>query len=151
MHRKTTVGGDFMKIVADSTLWRRHKNLTMFSAMSLPMRFRIIYGTVAALILAGCRSDFERHTEAVITMEKPATPDAQTFDSTTTNASQSELIQTTNGLFKVESIPNPELSATSREGDNRPAIYSKNIVAVYAVGTNEVDVAITNAPPKTEK
>jgi hypothetical protein len=37
-------------------------------------------------------------------------------------------------VLRVESIPNPVLSATSREGDKTP-VYSSNIIAVY-VDTN---------------
>ena len=33
--------------------------------------------------------------------------------------------------YTVEMIPNPRLSATSREGDDSGAVYSSNIVAVY--------------------
>jgi hypothetical protein len=33
--------------------------------------------------------------------------------------------------YTVELIPNPRLSATSREGDKPGEVYSSNIVAVY--------------------
>jgi hypothetical protein len=33
--------------------------------------------------------------------------------------------------YTVEMIPNPHLSATSREGDKPGEVYSSNIVAVY--------------------
>jgi hypothetical protein len=33
--------------------------------------------------------------------------------------------------YTVEMIPNPHLSATSREGDKSGEVYSSNIVAVY--------------------
>ena len=37
----------------------------------------------------------------------------------------------TDVTYTVEMIPNPRLSATSREGDKSGEVYSSNIVAVY--------------------
>ena len=45
--------------------------------------------------------------------------------------------------YRVEVIPNPRLSATSREGDKTNEVYSSNIIAVY-VTSNGADAQTTN-------
>ncbi len=48
-------------------------------------------------------------------------------------------------VYTVDLIPNPQLTPTSREGDNRPIIYSSNIVAVY-LRTNRPDGISGDSP-----
>lgn len=62
----------------------------------------------AVIVGAGCQSN---HTHVLNSVES-ASPDSDV-------------------TYTVEMIPNPRLSATSREGDDSGAIYSSNIVAVY--------------------
>ncbi len=71
---------------------------------------RINYAIVltALLVGAGCQSSHTGRTESSAQLEPPAQP-----------------------VYTIELIPNPQLTATSREGDNRTVVYSKNIVAVY--------------------
>jgi hypothetical protein len=78
--------------------------------------------TLASLVIgAGCQSN---HTRASNTVHGTL-PNSQV-------------------TYTVEIIPNPRLSATSREGDKSGEVYSSNIVAVYihhpggsnAAGTN---------------
>jgi hypothetical protein len=46
--------------------------------------------------------------------------------------------------YTVEMIPNPRLSATSREGDKPSDVYSSNIVAVYVHNSTNHNAGVTN-------
>jgi hypothetical protein len=79
--------------------------------------------TLAALLIgAGCQSD---HTSASNTVHGTL-PNSQV-------------------TYTVEIIPNPRLSATSREGDKPGEVYSSNIVAVYVHNPGGSNTAGTNA------
>jgi hypothetical protein len=47
--------------------------------------------------------------------------------------------------YTIEMIPNPRLTATSREGDKPTEVYSSNIIAVYVHPKQGVTVTSTNS------
>src|SRR5947207_1607951 len=73
------------------------------------MQIATCCGALTILIMvAGCRSNENRASH----MSTGQTPGSQP-------------------TYRVELIPNTQLTATSREGDKHPVVYSKNIAAVY--------------------
>jgi hypothetical protein len=53
---------------------------------------------------------------------------------------------TVNNLtYTIETIPNPTLTPTSREGDDAKHVYSSNIIAVYVHTNNNPTVKAINA------
>jgi len=52
---------------------------------------------------------------------------------------------TDKATYTVETIPNPRLTPTSREGDKADHVYSSNIIAVYVHTNNGVTVNATNS------
>jgi len=52
---------------------------------------------------------------------------------------------TDKATYTVETIPNPRLTPTSREGDKADHVYSSNIIAVYVHTNNTATVNSTNA------
>ena len=55
-------------------------------------------------------------------------------------------ITTDKAIYTIRVLPNPRLSATSREGDKTNEVYSSNIIAVYVQPRNGVTVDSTNLP-----
>ena len=74
---------------------------------------------VLFLVGVGC------HTKQPVAQNAPAQPAALAT------------VSAAHPRIRVESIPNPQLTATSREGDKPGAVYSRNIIAVY-IDTNGV-------------
>ena len=48
--------------------------------------------------------------------------------------------------YAIETIPNPRLSATAREGDKPNEVYSSNIIAVYIHPRNGAAISSANSP-----
>jgi hypothetical protein len=71
-----------------------------------------------------------------------------TSQETVQTAETSKVLRGSTGDFDytVEMIPNPRLSATSREGDKPGEVYSSNIIAVYVHPRNGVTISSTNSP-----
>ena len=108
----------------------------------------------AVAIDAGCQSDAGR------TISRTTTT-TQTIRTTQTTTSQQnappavvpqeakpggvQQFTTDKATYTVESIPNPRLTPTSREGDKTDRIFSSNIIAVYVHTNNGVTVNATNA------
>lgn len=53
--------------------------------------------------------------------------------------------------YTVETIPNPRLSPTSREGDKQTEVYSSNIIAVHVYPRNGGMIRATNSPAVPER
>jgi hypothetical protein len=107
---------------------------------------------VLLALAAGCRShssqsvsDAENLPPAVATEPTPNESNPATAD-----ARKSTIIDegTSDGVsYRIESIPNPLLTPTSREGDKNAGVYSTNIIGVFVHRNNEpVDAHETAAP-----
>jgi len=118
---------------------------------------------VCLAVTAGCQS----HKPQMVSDAPGATPQvAHTWlpQSETDPSAQSELkptiieqFSTDDATYTIESIPNPTLTPTSREGDKMAPVYSTNIIGIFvhpkngAVRTNDrmgaAAPANTAAPP----
>ena len=96
-----------------------------------------------AAIAAGCQSpkpDVAHNNSAMPQQNAP--PDIARQDLKPTNVQQ---ITTDNVTYTIETLPNPKLTPTSREGDQSNHIYSSNIIAVYVHTNSAVTLGSTNA------
>jgi hypothetical protein len=55
-----------------------------------------------------------------------------------------EQFTTDKATYTVETIPNPRLTPTSREGDMETTVYSSNIIGVFVHTNNSMTVNSTN-------
>jgi hypothetical protein len=92
-----------------------------FSEKAELMNIPKFLAPLAILVIAGCQSTHPRASNTI----HGTLPNSQV-------------------TYTVEMIPNPRLSATSREGDTPGAVYSSNIVAVYVHNPTNNSAGATN-------
>ena len=115
----------------------------------------ILIPLVAIALCSGCQSHEAGTASRTPVASQPVTRNPSPQEGAASTVVQPsgptrQVISTANAEYTIESIPNPHLSATSREGDNNTnAVYSSNIIAVY-VRPKGVTVNSTNAPPASD-
>jgi hypothetical protein len=111
----------------------------------------ILFPPVLIAMAVGCQSHPTQtvSTTTTVTRKVTQTPvteenaPASTAPQTAANAAPQQII-TDNAIYTIKTIPNPRLSATSREGDKTNEVYSSNIIAVYVQPRNGGTVNSTN-------
>jgi len=110
-------------------------------------------------IVAGCKSQGPQAVSSASTIsphvaEAPLPPQNATASVPQQAATNGipQQITTDKAIYTIKVLPNPRLSATSREGDRTNEVYSSNIIAVYVQPRNGITVNSTNSPvaPSTE-
>src|SRR4051812_29216075 len=95
---------------------------------------------------AGCRSDRTRVTSTSTSQRTVQTTAPQKAAPQSSSGASTVQHGTAGNLdYTIEVIPNPKLTATSREGDKPTEVYSSNIIAVYVHPHNGVTVSSTNS------
>jgi hypothetical protein len=111
--------------------------------------------TLAVLVFnSGCRTG-DTHATSRSTTQTTQTVRTETTRQTASEANPQRegqaggtIVQqgsTGDSTYTIEMIPNPRLTATSREGDKPTEVYSSNIIAVYVHPKEGVKVSSTNA------
>jgi hypothetical protein len=124
-----------------------------FLREGLTMKALHILIPITLALAAGCKSHDARtasSTSTVVSQEVQTRVASQevptaTAHGTVTNGAPQQII-TDKAIYTIEVIPNPHLSATSREGDKTNEVYSSNIVAVYVHPRDGATVNSTNLP-----
>jgi hypothetical protein len=100
----------------------------------------------------GCRSYAPPTVSRTTTTTQQITQIAQLQDNAPPASAQEQSapvtldeFTTNNVTYTIQSIPNPRLTPTSREGDGSKQIYSSNIIAVH-VRTNNVTENSIDSP-----
>ena len=114
----------------------------------------IITPLVLIAVAAGCKT----HEGPSVSSRRTVSPQmtqisAPSQQATSTSTAQQvaadgapQQIVTDKAVYTIKVIPNPRLSATSREGDKANAeVYSSNIIAVYVHPRNGATVNSTNS------
>ena len=109
---------------------------------------------VLIAVAAGCKT----HEGPSVSSRRTVSPQmtqisAPSQQATSTSTAQQvaadgapQQIVTDKAVYTIKVIPNPRLSATSREGDKANAeVYSSNIIAVYVHPRNGATVNSTNS------
>ncbi len=112
----------------------------------------ILISPILILIAVGCQSHQTQMTSSMQAAAPQVTPAPAPPENATpavaqqasTNSGPQQII-TDDAIYTIEVIPNPRLSATSREGDQAKEVYSSNIIAVYRHPRNGATVNSTNS------
>ena len=67
------------------------------------------------------------------------------------NATTIQQITTGKVTYTIQTIPNPRLTPTSREGDNSNQVYSSNIISVYVHPRNAGTVSLADSTVVSHK
>jgi hypothetical protein len=111
-----------------------------------------LFALAVLAIATGCRTGEERTASSTSTSSRQITETSSGQRSTPVSNDPQEAAILAQGRvlvddpdYTVETIPNPHLSPTSREGDKLNQVYSSNIIAVYVHPRNGVTVVSTNS------
>ena len=108
---------------------------------------------VLIAVAAGCKTHEGPSVSSRRTVSPQMTQISAPSQATSTSTAQQaavdgapQQIVTDKAVYTIKVIPNPRLSATSREGDKANAeVYSSNIIAVYVHPRNGATVNSTNS------
>ena len=123
-----------------------------FNREGLSMKaLNIITPLVLIAVAAGCKT----HEGPSVSSRRTVSPQMTQISAQATSTSTAQQaaadgapqqIVTDKAVYTIKVIPNPRLSATSREGDKANAeVYSSNIIAVYVHPRNGATVNSTNS------
>lgn len=108
--------------------------------------FNILIPLVLTAIAAGCKSHEARAISSTGTVSRVTQiPASAPLEERTVANDAPQQIVTDKAVYTIKVLPNPRLSATSREGDKSNEVYSSNIIAVYVHPRNGVTVNSTNS------
>lgn len=119
----------------------------------------ILFPLVLIAMAVGCQSHPTQTVSTTTTVTRKVTQTPAMMENasvspaqqTATNGGPQQIITDT-AIYTIETIPNPRLSATSREGDKMNEVYSSNIIAVHVQPRYGATVNSTNSstPPSPE-
>ncbi len=118
----------------------------------------VLIPPVLIAMAVGCQSHPTQTVSTTTTVTRKVTQTPATGENvsvspapqTASNASPQQII-TDKAIYTIETIPNPRLSATSREGDKANEVYSSNIIAIhvqprYGATVNSTNSSTTPSP-----